>query len=212
MASRTAWSRSRSISGSDFEVVTVSFNPQETWQLAAAKKANYVEKYPAERRPARLALPHRPGRRISRNSPMPPASTTNTTRLPSSTRMPAASWCITPEGKISRYFYGIEYKSQRPSPGPGGGVQEQDRKLRRPGAAVLLPLRSHDRQIRTRDRERDASGRFGQRACARNFIFVMLRRERHGNLTGGRPNPCRSLFSPKQLPPSPARWTICIST
>jgi protein SCO1/2 len=31
--------------GPDFDVVTVSFNPAETWQLAAAKKANYVEKY-----------------------------------------------------------------------------------------------------------------------------------------------------------------------
>ena len=30
-------------------MVTVSFNPKETWQLAAAKKANYIEKY------------HRPG-------------------------------------------------------------------------------------------------------------------------------------------------------
>src|ERR1700722_14961251 len=31
--------------GSDYEVVTVSFNPKETWQLANAKKANYIEKY-----------------------------------------------------------------------------------------------------------------------------------------------------------------------
>ena len=31
--------------GSDFDVVTVSFNPADTWQLAAAKKGNYVEKY-----------------------------------------------------------------------------------------------------------------------------------------------------------------------
>ena len=36
--------------GTDFDVVTVSFNPHETWQLAAAKKANYVEKYQAPRR------------------------------------------------------------------------------------------------------------------------------------------------------------------
>ena len=31
--------------GTDYQVVTVSFNPKETWQLAAAKKANYIEKY-----------------------------------------------------------------------------------------------------------------------------------------------------------------------
>src|SRR5260370_15308070 len=31
--------------GKDFYVVSVSFNPHETWQLAGAKKANYVEKY-----------------------------------------------------------------------------------------------------------------------------------------------------------------------
>jgi hypothetical protein len=37
--------------GSDYEVVTVSFNPKETWQLATAKKANYIEKYKARRAP-----------------------------------------------------------------------------------------------------------------------------------------------------------------
>jgi cytochrome oxidase Cu insertion factor (SCO1/SenC/PrrC family) len=31
--------------GTDYDVVTVSFNPKETWQLADAKKANYIEKY-----------------------------------------------------------------------------------------------------------------------------------------------------------------------
>src|ERR1700678_883072 len=35
--------------GSDYQVVKVSFNPKESWQLATAKKANYIEKY------------HRPG-------------------------------------------------------------------------------------------------------------------------------------------------------
>src|SRR5579871_66256 len=30
--------------GRDFDVVTVSFNPKETWGLAAAKKTNYLEK------------------------------------------------------------------------------------------------------------------------------------------------------------------------
>src|SRR5277367_4763875 len=31
--------------GQDYDVLAVSFNPHETWQLAASKKANYVEKY-----------------------------------------------------------------------------------------------------------------------------------------------------------------------
>src|SRR5260370_5407052 len=30
--------------GRDFEIVTVSFNPHETWALAAAKKTTYLEK------------------------------------------------------------------------------------------------------------------------------------------------------------------------
>ncbi len=30
--------------GTDFEVVTVSFNPHETWQLAAAKKSQLRRK------------------------------------------------------------------------------------------------------------------------------------------------------------------------
>src|SRR5215831_17405284 len=31
--------------GRDFEVVTVSFDPRETWQLAASKKESYVQRY-----------------------------------------------------------------------------------------------------------------------------------------------------------------------
>ena len=34
--------------GSDFEAVTVSFDPKETSGLAAAKKATYVDKYNRE--------------------------------------------------------------------------------------------------------------------------------------------------------------------
>ena len=45
--------------GSDYEVVTVSFNPKETWQLATAKKANYIEKYQRAGRERRLAFPDR---------------------------------------------------------------------------------------------------------------------------------------------------------
>ncbi len=60
--------------GSDFDVVTVSFNPKETWQLAAAKKANYVEKYKRAGRRTRLALSNWRGtgdQEVGRHSRLP---------------------------------------------------------------------------------------------------------------------------------------------
>ena len=78
--------------GNDYEVVTVSFNPHETWQLAAAKKANYVEKY--QRKGAAAGWHFLTGQEdeLSRSSPTPPDSTISTIRSPSSSPTPAASW------------------------------------------------------------------------------------------------------------------------
>jgi protein SCO1/2 len=95
--------------GKDYEVVTVSFNPRDTWQLAGAKKSNYVEKY--KRQGAAEGWHFLVG------------TDENVKKLadtvgfhykydPISKQFAHASgiMVMTPEGKISRYFYGIEYK------------------------------------------------------------------------------------------------------
>ncbi len=77
--------------GTDYQVVTVSFNPNETWQLAAAKKANYVEKY--NRAGAVEGWHFLTGQEDnpSRTSPTPSDSTISTTRSANSSPTPAAS-------------------------------------------------------------------------------------------------------------------------
>lgn len=95
--------------GKDYEVVTVSFNPRDTWQLAGAKKSNYVEKY--KRKGAAESWHFLVG------------TEANVKKLadtvgfhykydPISKQFAHASgiMVLTPEGRISRYFYGIEYK------------------------------------------------------------------------------------------------------
>ena len=62
---------------------------------------------------------------------------------------------LTPEGKIAQYYYGVEYAPKDLRLGLVQASHEQDRQRGGPGAAVLLPLRSGDREIWRR----------GQRGC-----------------------------------------------
>jgi len=94
--------------GRDFDVVTVSFNPKETWGLAAAKKTNYLEKlnqpdaaegwhFLTGDEPQIKKLTESVGFRYAYD--------------PQTNQYAHASgiMVLTPEGKISRYFYGIQY-------------------------------------------------------------------------------------------------------
>ena len=95
--------------GKDYEVVTVSFNPHETWQLAGAKKANYIEKFQGKgveqgwhfltgQEDAIKQLADSVGFRYKYD--------------PITKQFAHASgiMVLTPEGRVARYFYGIEYK------------------------------------------------------------------------------------------------------
>jgi len=95
--------------GGDFDVVTVSFNPHETWQLAASKKANYVEKY--QRKGAAEGWHFLTGQEDHINQ-LAETAGFHFKYDPITKQYAHASgiMVLTPEGKISRYFYGIEYK------------------------------------------------------------------------------------------------------
>ena len=95
--------------GPDFEVVTVSFNPHESWQLAAAKKANYVEKY--KRKGAAQAWHFLTGQQDAIKE-LADTAGFHYKYDPVTKQYAHASgiMVLTPEGKIARYFYGIEYK------------------------------------------------------------------------------------------------------
>ena len=97
------------VPGQEFEVLTVSFDPQEGPVLAAAKKKAYMTRYKRPRGRPGLALPDRlegVGRPRSRRRW---ASATCGTRRRSSSPTPRASWWPPPRGRSPHYLFGVEY-------------------------------------------------------------------------------------------------------
>ena len=97
--------------GTDFEVVAVSFDPHETPALAAAKKKQYTNEY---RRPGTES-----GWHFLTGNPAEIEALTNAAgfryRFDSQTQQWAHAtgiMTLTPEGRISRYFYGVEYSAR----------------------------------------------------------------------------------------------------
>ena len=97
--------------GEDYQVVAVSINPRETSHIAMAKKESYMEKY--QRRHATDGFHFLTGKE------------TNIQELARVTGFryaydplakqyahAAGIMLATPEGKLSRYFYGIEYPTR----------------------------------------------------------------------------------------------------
>jgi protein SCO1/2 len=94
--------------GKEFDVLTVSFDPLETPALAAAKKASYLEQYGREGaagawsfltgdQPAIAKLTDAVGFRYHYNA------------VTDEYAHSSALVVLTPDGKISRYFFGVEY-------------------------------------------------------------------------------------------------------
>jgi len=164
--------------GSYYDVVTVSFNPNETWQLAGAKKANYVEKY--QRGGAKEGWHFLTGQEDAIKK------LANTVGFrynydPVAKQFAHASgiMVLTPEGKIARYFYGIQYK---PRDFRLGLVEASNNKIGTPADQVLLFCYHYD----------PTTGKYGMvitqitRALGTAtvlalgaFVFIMIRRERH---------------------------------
>jgi len=94
--------------GNEFDVVTVSFNPKETPQLAAEKKADYLKRYG---RPNAVAGWH--------FLTGPPESINALTKAvgfqyqydaaKDQYAHATAIMVLTPQGRISRYFYGVDF-------------------------------------------------------------------------------------------------------
>ncbi len=94
--------------GREYEVVTVSFEPKETPALAAAKKAAYVKRY---KRPGAEAAWH-----FLTGDQEAIQRLTQTTgfryKWDAATRQyahPSGVVVLTPDGRLARYLYGIEY-------------------------------------------------------------------------------------------------------
>jgi protein SCO1/2 len=94
--------------GKEFDIVTISFDPGETPELARAKKASYIDRYKREgaaegwhfltgTQRSIEALTKAVGFRYAYN-----ASVDQYAHV-------SGIMVLTPEGRLSRYFYGIEY-------------------------------------------------------------------------------------------------------
>ncbi len=94
--------------GNDFNVVTVSFDPRETSELAARKKEIYMRQY--KRAGASAGWHFLTGNEASIKQ-LTDAVGFRYTYDAASNQFAHASgiMILTPQGKISRYFYGIEY-------------------------------------------------------------------------------------------------------
>lgn len=94
--------------GKDFDVVTVSFDPREGPQLAAGKKKVYVQRY--GRPGAQQGWHFLTGTPDSINK-LADAVGFHYAWDPQAKQFAhaAAIMVITPQGKLSRYFYGVEY-------------------------------------------------------------------------------------------------------
>jgi protein SCO1 len=126
--------------GKDFEVVTVSFDPRETPQLAAAKKKTYLQRYG---RPG-----SEQGWHFLTGDKDSIAKLTNAVgfHYKWDARMQqfahaTAIMVATPEGKLSHYFYGVEYS---PKDVRLALVEASNEKIGNPVDAVLLYCYHYD--------------------------------------------------------------------
>ncbi len=129
--------------GQEFEVVTVSFDPRETPALAAAKKNTYVNYLPEARRASAANGWH-----------FLTGDEANIHRLTDAVGFryhwdeatnqfahASAIYVTTPQGKLARYFYGIEYA---PRDLRLGLIEAADNKIGTPVDQLLLYCYHYD--------------------------------------------------------------------
>ena len=145
--------------GKEFDVVTISFDPRETPALAAAKKKTYVDYFAEEKRASAAAGWH-----------FLTADEASIARITSSVGFryhwdeatnqfahASAVFVATPQGKLARYFYGIEYA---PRDLRLGLIEASENKIGSPVDQLLLYCYHYD----------PATGKYG--AAVMNMMRV----------------------------------------
>jgi len=133
--------------GNEFDVITVSFDPRETPDIAAAKKNDYVKRY--GRANAAAGWHFLTGSAESING-LTKAVGFQYQYYPKINQFAHATaiMVLTPQGCISRYFYGVEFP---PKDLRMGLVEASEGKIGNPVDAVLLYCYHYD----------PASGKYG---------------------------------------------------
>jgi protein SCO1 len=145
--------------GDEFDVVTVSFDPRETPELAAAKKKTYVDYLPEAKRASAASGWH-----------FLTGDEANIKRITDAVGFryhwdkateqfahASGVFVATPQGKLSRYFYGIEYA---PRDLRLGLIEAADNKIGSPVDQLLLYCFHYD----------PATGKYG--AAVMNLMRV----------------------------------------
>jgi protein SCO1/2 len=124
--------------GEQFEVVTVSFDPHETPELAAAKKSTYIKAYNRPRGEAGWHFLTGDEANIKR---LTEAVGFHYVWDEQTKQFAHASgiMVLTPEGKLARYFYGIEYRDLRL-----GLVEASQNKIGTPVDVLMLYCYHYD--------------------------------------------------------------------
>jgi protein SCO1/2 len=140
--------------GKDFEVVAVSFDPRDTPEIAARKKAGYLQRY---RRPGTDNGWHFLTGGEESIKALTSALGYRYTFDPKTGQFAHASaiMILTPQGKLSRYFYGVEYA---PRDIRLGLVEASQNKIGNPVDQALLFCYHYD----------PATGKYG--AIAMNMV------------------------------------------
>ena len=140
--------------GRDFEIVAVSFDPRDTPEIAAAKRASYLQRY---RRPNTANGWHFLTGDEANIQALTSAVGFRYKLDPATGQYAHASaiMILTPDGKLSRYFYGVEYA---PRDVRLGLVEASQNKIGSPVDQILLFCYHYD----------PATGKYG--AIAMNMV------------------------------------------
>jgi len=140
--------------GRDFEIVAVSFDPHDTPEIAAAKRASYLQRY---RRPDTANGWHFLTGDQASIQALTSAVGFRYKLDPATGQYAHASaiMILTPDGKLSRYFYGVEYA---PRDVRLGLVEASQNKIGSPVDQILLFCYHYD----------PATGKYG--AIAMNMV------------------------------------------
>lgn len=165
--------------GKDFEVIAISFDPKDTPELAAAKKGNYLRRY---RRPNTANGWHFLTGDAANVRAITDSIGFHYKYDPKTDQYAHASaiMILTPEGRVSKYFYGVEYS---PRDIRLGLVEASHNRIGTPADEILLFCFHYD----------PATGKYGAvamsllRITAAAFllvggtaIIVALRRDARG--------------------------------
>jgi protein SCO1 len=174
--------------GKEFDVVAVSFDPRDRPADAAAKKKAYMDEY---RRPgAALGWHFLTGgsgsiERVTRAAGFRYRYDESTGQFAHST----AIYVATPEGKLSRYFYGIEY-------GPRdlrlALVEASSNRIGSPVDQILLYCYHYDPKLARYSAAIMSMVRFGGAGAVvilSAFLTIMWRRDRHRERSAGAGEP-----------------------